>query len=119
MQDIGKGLETSYDRGTLKTKFPDAFVHTDLKDAQLQIKSSFNLVPVVLEHKRNVVSEGIGVVFVNPVLYGPKGCKLKPLKYANAVSRGAKYANLFKNDLKLKTSVIEDPTEQDLVQWYE
>ena len=75
--------------------------------------------PAVLQHKRNVVSEGIGIVFVNPVLYGPKDRNLEPLKYDNAVSRGAKYAKLFKDDLKLKTSVIEDATEQDVVQWYE
>ena len=74
--------------------------------------------PAVLEHKRNVVSEGIGIVFVNPVLYGPKDRNLKPIKYHNAKERGAQYFDLFKNDLKLNTSFKLDPTIQDVEQWY-
>ena len=119
MQDIGKGLETGYDRGTLKIKLPNDFAHTVLKDAQMQISSSFNLVPVVLQHKRNVVSEGVGIVFIVPTLYGPKDRNLEPLKYDNAITRGEQFADLFKNDLKLETSVIEDPSVQDVKQKYE
>ena len=78
-----------------------------------------NLMPCVLEHKRNVVREGIGVVFVNPTLYGPKGRNLDPIKYYNAISRGAKYADFFRNVLKLKTQVIQEPTLEGAEQKYE
>ena len=35
IDDLSRGLEGSFDRRTLITKFPDAFVHTQLQDAQL------------------------------------------------------------------------------------
>ena len=109
VSDLAKGFERAYDRSTLQVQFPQAFTHVIAKDAKMQVSASMNLMPCLLKHKRNVVSEGIGVVFISPTLYGPKGRNLDPIKYDNAISRGAMYADFFRNVLKLKTSVIQEP----------
>ena len=119
VSDIAEGLERSYDRTTLQLLFPQALNHVVAKDAKLQVSASLNLVPVVLSHKRNVVSKGIGIVFISKTLHGPKDRNLKPINYDNATERGAEYADFFENGLKLETSVIEETTKEVVEQTLE
>ena len=118
VSDIAQGLERSYDRATLKVQFPQVFNHVVPKDAKLQISASLNLVPVELTHKRNVVKQGIGIVFISKTLHGPKDRNLDPINYDNAVTRGAEYADFFENCLNLETSIIDETTKEVVEQTY-
>jgi hypothetical protein len=84
IKDIGVGLDTAYDRETLRVRIPDSFAHTKLKDAQLEISTSFNLVPTELPRVSNVVSKGLAYVFVTDRLTGPPDLKLNPIEYKDA-----------------------------------
>ena len=71
-----------------------------------------------LPHVRNVVSQAIAIIFVSDTLNGPAHLNLESLEYDNAQSRGNEYFNLFKNDLKYMTKLIQRPTTEVIEQTY-